>query len=36
LRTAGAEAQLPAGRRTGAQRRIHAENVLRASTLPPT
>ena len=36
LRTAGAEAPLPAGRRTGAQRRIHAENVQRASTLPPT
>jgi len=36
LRTSGAEAQLPAGRRTGAQRRIHAENVQRASTLPPT
>jgi glyoxylase-like metal-dependent hydrolase (beta-lactamase superfamily II) len=32
----GAEAPLPAGRRTGAQRRIHAENVQRASTLPPT
>jgi glyoxylase-like metal-dependent hydrolase (beta-lactamase superfamily II) len=32
----GREAHLPAGRRTGAQRRIHAENVQRASTLPPT
>lgn len=29
LRTSGVEAQLPAGRRTGAQRRIHAENVER-------
>jgi glyoxylase-like metal-dependent hydrolase (beta-lactamase superfamily II) len=29
LRTAGLEADLPAGRRTGAQRRIHAENVER-------
>ena len=34
LRISGAEAQLPPGRRTGAQRRIHAENVQRASTLP--
>jgi len=32
----GAKAPLPAGRRTGAQRRIHDENVARASTLPPT
>ena len=31
----GAEAPLPAGRRTATQRRIHAENVERASTLPP-
>jgi glyoxylase-like metal-dependent hydrolase (beta-lactamase superfamily II) len=29
LRTAGLGAELPAGRRTGAQRRIHAENVER-------
>jgi len=36
LRTAGLDAKLPAGRRTGAQRRIHAENVQRTSTLPPT
>jgi glyoxylase-like metal-dependent hydrolase (beta-lactamase superfamily II) len=32
----GAEAALPPGRRTNTQRRIHAENVERASTLPPT
>jgi glyoxylase-like metal-dependent hydrolase (beta-lactamase superfamily II) len=30
LRSDGADAALPAGRRTGAQRRIHAENVERA------
>jgi glyoxylase-like metal-dependent hydrolase (beta-lactamase superfamily II) len=29
LRTAGAQADLPVGRRTGAQRRIHLENVER-------
>jgi len=29
LGTAGPQTQLPAGRRTGAQRRIHAENVER-------
>ena len=29
LRASGVEAQLPAGRRTGAQRRIHVENVER-------
>lgn len=29
LRTAGLKTDLPAGRRTGAQRRIHAENVQR-------
>jgi glyoxylase-like metal-dependent hydrolase (beta-lactamase superfamily II) len=32
----GTEAPLPAGRRTATQRRIHAENVERASTLPRT
>ena len=31
LRTDGLDAQLPAGRRTGAQKRIHEENVERAS-----
>jgi glyoxylase-like metal-dependent hydrolase (beta-lactamase superfamily II) len=31
LRTKGAQAELPQGRRTGAQRRIHAENVERLS-----
>jgi len=34
LRSQGADAALPTGRRTGAQRRIHAENVERAG--PPT
>lgn len=32
LATSGLDAQLPAGRRTGAQRRIHAENVERVQT----
>lgn len=37
LQSEGADAPLPAGRRTGAQRRIHAENVnLVAATRPPS
>ncbi len=36
LRVNGLDAPLPAGRRTDTQRRIHAENVQRASTLRPT
>jgi glyoxylase-like metal-dependent hydrolase (beta-lactamase superfamily II) len=34
LGEAGADAQLPAGRRTGTQRRIHAENVERVARRP--
>ncbi|HTT31731.1 MAG TPA: MBL fold metallo-hydrolase [Solirubrobacteraceae bacterium] len=36
LATDGAGASLPPGRRTNAQRRIHAENVERTTTLPPS
>ena len=36
LRARGLEAPLPPGRRTDAQRRIHAENAQRPSTLRPT
>jgi glyoxylase-like metal-dependent hydrolase (beta-lactamase superfamily II) len=36
LRADGLEAPLPPGRRTDAQRRIHAENAQRPSTLRPT
>jgi hypothetical protein len=32
LRSAGADAPLPAGRRGAAQRNIHAENVVRISS----
>jgi glyoxylase-like metal-dependent hydrolase (beta-lactamase superfamily II) len=32
----GVHAALPPGRKTATQRRIHAENARRASTLPPT
>ena len=35
LRASGVEAPLPAGRRTGAQRRIHAENVKRLQRTIP-
>jgi glyoxylase-like metal-dependent hydrolase (beta-lactamase superfamily II) len=34
LRERGADAELPLARRTGAQRKIHAENVTRASSRP--
>jgi len=36
LRAAGLDAPLPPGRRTDAQRRIHAENAQRPSTLRPS
>jgi glyoxylase-like metal-dependent hydrolase (beta-lactamase superfamily II) len=36
LRADGLEAPLPSGRRTDTQRRIHAENAQRPSTLRPT